>query len=58
MFASYRNGKFYVSIVFEVEYKPYTPLGVIGLDVNLRKSVLYHGRKVRRDDTPFVKVLS
>jgi len=57
-FVSYRNGKFYVSVVFEVEYKPYTPLGAIGLDVNLKKLVFYDGRKVRRKNTPFVKTLS
>jgi len=33
VFVSHRDGKFYVSIVFEIEYKPYTPLGAIGLDV-------------------------
>jgi len=58
VYVSYRNGKFYVSIVFEVEYKPYTPLGAIGLDINLVKLVYYDGRKVRREDTPFVKALS
>jgi len=58
VFVSYRNGKFYVSIVFEVEYKPYTPLGGIGLDVNLVKLVYYDGKKVRREDAPFVKALS
>jgi len=58
VFVSYRDGKFYVSIVFEVEYKPYIPLGVIGLDVSLKKLVCYDGRKVRRVDTPFVKALS
>jgi len=58
VFVSYRNGKFYVSIVFEVEYKPYFPQGAIGLDVNLVKLVLYDGKKVRREDTPFVKALS
>jgi len=58
VFVSYRNEKFYVSIVFEVEYKPYTPLGVIGLDINLVKLVYYDGKKVRRKDTPFVKALS
>jgi len=58
VFVSYRNGKFYVSIVFEVEYKPYFPLGAIGLDVNLVKLVYYDGKKVRREDTPFVKALS
>jgi len=58
VFVSYRDGKFYVSIVFEVEYKPYFPLGAIGLDVNLRKLVYYDGRKVRRINSPFVKALS
>jgi len=58
VFVSYRNGKIYVSIVFEVEYKPYFPLGAIGLDVNLVKLVYYDDRKVRREDTPFVKALS
>jgi len=58
VFVSYRDGKFYVSIVFEIEYKPYTPQGVIGLDVNLRKLVFYDGKKVRRVNTSFVKVLS
>jgi len=58
VYVSYCNRKFYVSVVFEVEYKPYTPLGVIGLDVNLRKLVFYDGKKVRRENTPFVKALS
>jgi len=58
VYVSYRNGKFYVSIVFEVEYKPYFPLGAIGLDVNLRKLVYYDSKKVRRVDTPFIKALS
>jgi len=58
VYVSYRDGKFYVSVVFEVEYKPYFPLGVIGLDINLRKLVYYDGRKVRRVNTPFVKALS
>jgi len=58
VFVSYRDGKFYVSIVFEVRYKPFTPQGVIGLDINLVKLVYYDGRKVRRVDTPFVKALS
>ena len=58
VFVSYRNGKFYVSVVFEVEYKPYFPQGAIGLDVNLVKLVYYDGKKVRREDAPFVKALS
>jgi len=58
VYVSYRDGKFYVSIVFEVEYEPYTPLGAIGLDINLVKLVYYDGKKVRRVDTPFIKALS
>ena len=58
VYLSYRDGKFYVSVVFEVEYKPYFPLGAIGLDVNLRQLVYYDGKKVRRVDTPFIKALS
>jgi len=58
VFVSYRNGKFYVSVVFEVEYKPYFPQGAIGLDVNLVKLVFYDGKKVRRKDTQFIKALS
>ena len=45
VYVSYRDGKFYVSIVFEVEYKPYFPLGAIRLDVNLVKLVFYDGEK-------------
>jgi len=55
VFVSHRNGKFYVSIVFEVKYEPYFPQGIIGLDVNLRQLVYYDGKKVRRADTPFIK---
>jgi len=55
VFVSYRDGKFYVSIVFEVKYEPYFPQGIIGLDVNLRQLVYYDGKKVRRADTPFIK---
>jgi len=58
VYISYGDGKFYVSIVFEVEYRPYLPQGIIGLDVNLRQLVYYDGKKVRREDTPFVKALS
>ena len=58
VYVSYRNGKFYVSMAFEVEYKPYTPQGVIGLDINLVKLVYYDGKKVRGVDTPFLEALS
>jgi len=33
-------------------------MGIVGLDVNLRKLVFYDGKKVRRVDTPFIKALS
>jgi len=54
----YYNGKLYVSIVFETRYTPYTPRGVIALDVNLGHIVLYDGSEVRRYETRFMNALS
>jgi putative transposase len=54
----YENGKIYVSIVFEFMYKPYTPKGVIALDINLRMVAAYDGSEVRRFRTRFVDALS
>jgi len=54
----YCNGKLYVSIVFEVNYTPYIPRGVIALDVNLRHIVSYDGSDVRRYRTRFLDALS
>ncbi|OYT47651.1 MAG: transposase [Desulfurococcales archaeon ex4484_42] len=54
----YYNGELYVSIVFEVKYTPYTPRGVLALDVNLRHIVTYDGSSVRRYRTRFINALS
>jgi len=54
----YYNGKLYISIVFETRYKPYTPRGIIALDVNLRHIVSYDGSKIRRYKTRFIDALS
>jgi len=54
----YLNGKLYVSVVFEVRYTPYSPRGVIALDVNLRHVVSYDGSKIVRYRTRFLDALS
>jgi len=53
----YESGKLYVSIVFEYRYEPYTPRGVIALDVNLRSVVVYDGYGVKRLEARFVNAL-
>jgi putative transposase len=52
-----RNGRVWVSVPFRWEYKPYKPRGLISLDVNLRKVVIYNGRSIRRIDTRFTEAL-
>ena len=47
-----------VNIPFRWEYKPYKPRNAISLDINLKKIVVYDGRKIRRIDTWFVKAFS
>jgi len=46
-------GRIWVSIPFRWEYSPYTPVGCVSLDLNVKKLVSYDGRKVRRYDTRF-----
>ncbi len=52
------DGELYVSIVFEVRYAPYTPRGLLALDVNLKHIVIYDGSSVRRYKAKFVDALS
>ncbi|MEL9908025.1 MAG: zinc ribbon domain-containing protein [Desulfurococcus sp.] len=52
------QGRIWVSIPFRWEYSPYSPRGIISLDINLRKVVIYNGKSVRRVDTRFVEALS
>ena len=54
----YCNGRLYVSIVFVVKYSPYTPRGLLALDVNLKQIVTYDGASVRRYKTRFIDALS
>jgi len=58
VYVSYKDDKFYVSVVFEVNYTSYYPQGIISLDVNLRQLVSYDGSKVKRYNTAFIKALS
>jgi len=53
----YYDGKLYASIVFETRYAPYTPRGIIALDLNLRHTVSYDGSEVRRYRTRFIDAL-
>jgi putative transposase len=52
------NGKLYVSVVFEFMYKPYTPRGMVALDINLRVVTMYDGSDIRRYKTRFMDALS
>jgi putative transposase len=52
------RGKLFVNIVFEFNYKPYTPKGLMALDINLRKVVAFDGRDTRRYETRFSEALS
>ena len=54
----YENKKIYVSIVFEVKYKPYAPRRFMAIDVNLKNVTLFNGSEVRRYKTRFVEALS
>jgi len=54
----YYNGKLYISIVFETRYEPYTPRGIVALDINLKHVVSYDGSETRRYRTRFVDALS
>ncbi len=53
-----RNGRIWISIPFRWEYDPYIPRKLISLDINLRKVVMYDGRKIRRMNTRFIEALS
>jgi len=54
----YVNGKLFVSVVFEFRYEPYTPKGLMALDINLKMVAAYDGFEVRRFRTRFVEALS
>ena len=53
----YENKKLFVSIVFEVKYKPYIPRGLTAVDLNLRVVTVFNGSEARRYKTRFVEAL-
>ncbi len=53
-----KRGRIWVSIPFRWEYSPYKPRGLVSLDINLKKIVIYNGRGVRRVSARFIKALS
>ncbi len=53
-----KQGRVWISIPFRWEYKPYKPKSLFSLDVNLKKIVVYDGKKIRRIDTRFIEALS
>lgn len=54
----YCSKKLFVSIVFEVYYKPYTPKGFVALDTNLRQVMAFNGYEIKRYKTRFIEALS
>ena len=38
-------------------YKPYKPKGLVSLDTNLKKVVIYNGKRIRRINTRFMEAL-
>jgi len=52
-----KQGKIWVSIPFRWKYNPYKYKGLISLDINLKKVVIYNGSRVRRLDTRFTEAL-
>ncbi len=52
-----KQGRIWISIPFRWIYNPYKPGSVISLDINLKKMVVYNGRKVRRVNTRFTEAL-
>ena len=52
-----KSGKIWVNIPFRWIYRPYRPRKLISLDMNLRKIVIYNGKKIRRINTRFTEAL-
>jgi transposase len=53
-----RGRRSFVSVVFEFNYKPYAPKGLVALDVNLREVVAFDGCDAKRYETRFLEALS
>jgi len=53
-----KRGRIRVCIPFRWNYEPYKPKNMVSLDLNLKKVVIYDGKRVRRADTRFIDALS
>ena len=53
-----KQGRIWMCIPFRWDYEPYKPKRLISIDINLRKIVVYNGRRVRRINTRFTEALS
>jgi len=52
------QGRIWVAIPFGWGYRPYKSRRIISIDINLRKIVIYNGRRIRRVDTRFMDAMS
>jgi len=52
-----RQGRVRINIPFRWEYNPYKPRSIISLDINLKRIVVYNGRRIRRINTRFTEAL-
>ena len=52
-----RSGRIWIAIPFRWEYNPYKPKSIIPLDINLKRIVVYNGRRIRRINTRFTEAL-
>jgi len=52
-----KKGRIWVNIPFRSEYKPYKPKRLVSVDINLKKLVLYDGKRIRRVNTRFTEAL-
>jgi len=52
-----KQGRIWICIPFRWEYNPYKSKRLFSIDINLKKVVIYNGRRVRRIDTRYVEAL-
>ncbi len=52
-----KQGRIWVAIPFRWEYRSKSPKGLISLDINLKKVIVYNSRSVRRIDARFKETL-
>ena len=53
-----RSGRIWIAVPFRWEYKPCKPERLISIDINLKKVVVYNGKRIKRIDTRFMEALS